>query len=49
MLLGLEVCGASVLGTERWGWLTSAGYLEGGQGSGGQGRQNLRGKVNIVN
>jgi hypothetical protein len=42
MLLGLEMSGTSVLGTEGWGWLVSEGQLEGGQCGGRQGRQNLR-------
>jgi len=40
MQLGLKMPGSSVLGTEGWGWLASEAYLEGGQGSGCQGRQN---------
>jgi len=48
MLLGLEISGSTVLGSEGWAWLASEVQPESGQGSGRQRRRNLRVKVKIL-
>jgi hypothetical protein len=45
MLLGLEMCGAAVIGTEGWGWLAS----EGGGAAAIKGGRVKGDKMNILN